>query len=1007
MIGETISHYRVIKKIGEGGMGVVYLAEHTLLGRRVAIKTLLVSGAENQHFRSRFLREAQAVSKLSHPNIANIYDYGETVDGQPYIVMELVEGTTLDNLMREEVVNISRAIAIVKQVAEALSEAHRSGIVHRDIKPSNIAVDERGVVKVLDFGLAKHVAAPSAIDAESTHAAAIHTQTREGVIVGTPMYLSPEQALGLDVDARSDLFSLGSVLYECIAGRPPFAGKSAIDICAKVIRDDPPPPSEFNGNIPSELDRITLKALAKQPDTRFQTAAEMIAVLEKVSGAPDGLSSNQTVTRQVNSGSRARSTSALATLSDIFRRPRLSLGYVIASVVLLTLVVVIFSRLTRATLPPPTPAAKQLYEKGLAALREGSYFKASKLFERALAIDDKFVLAHARLAEAYAELDYPDRAKDQMLSASRIVTDLSMLDRTSALSYGAIQASVTRDFTAAIKSYEELSRLNSNDDAAYQDLARAYANYDETDRAIEQYSKASSLNSANPAPLLRLGVLYGRRQDLTKSNAALDKADGLYKDDQNFEGNAEVAYQRGYLLNQISKIPEAREAAQHSLEVAKLAGNQYQEVRALLLLSAVSYSSGDTAGAQPLVTQALELARANDMEDMATQGLLDLSNASLLRQGFDDAERYARQGLDLAQRYKEKGNEARANLLLGSIYIQQEDVDKGKTFIDLALNFYKPSNYRREVSRCMILIGRSQLLKGDFDGAVKTLDDQLQLAKQVEDPGETGRSQSEVAAALGKQDLYPQAETRYNESYQIYKGLANPLRTAFALVNRGDMLTRLGRYGDAQAAMKELQSYLDLVSDDSSYKQIYGAWSHLYLARMYLSQRNIFEARSECAKALAIVKPDDNETLAEIQGTQGLIEVFGGSPGRGRALCEAAAARIRHAPLQHKGSVLLALAEAQLESGDADAALGTALESQQILASLHEPEHEWRVWLIAARANQRLGKDNLSLRDQLKHAQDLLNQLGTAWGEAAMATYDQRADIRLNRKQLEELSSKL
>ncbi len=176
MIGETISHYRILKKVGEGGMGEVYVAEDVLLGRRVAIKTLnRKSGTSGQHFRARFLREARAISALSHQNIANIYDYGETTGGQPYIVMELVEGKTLVELVRTESLTIPRAIEIEKQVAEALAEAHHRGIVHRDIKPSNIALTDRGIVKVLDFGLAKHVA-PSV----TPEAAPVHTQTREG-----------------------------------------------------------------------------------------------------------------------------------------------------------------------------------------------------------------------------------------------------------------------------------------------------------------------------------------------------------------------------------------------------------------------------------------------------------------------------------------------------------------------------------------------------------------------------------------------------------------------------------------------------------------------------------------------------------------------------------------------------------------------------------------------------------------------------------------------------------
>src|SRR5712672_1718530 len=157
MIGQTISHYRILSKLGEGGMGIVYVAEDTVLGRQVAIKTLNEGGPGKQHFRSRFLREARSISKLSHPHIATIYDYGETADGQPYIVMELINGETLSHLMVREALTIPRSVEIIEQVAEALAEAHRHGIIHRDIKPSNIAINERGDVKVLDFGLAKEV----------------------------------------------------------------------------------------------------------------------------------------------------------------------------------------------------------------------------------------------------------------------------------------------------------------------------------------------------------------------------------------------------------------------------------------------------------------------------------------------------------------------------------------------------------------------------------------------------------------------------------------------------------------------------------------------------------------------------------------------------------------------------------------------------------------------------------------------------------------------------------
>lgn len=264
MIGRTISHYRIVEKLGEGGMGIVYLAEDTLLGRRVAIKTLhATAGSQDNRFRTRFLREARAISALSHPHIATIYDYGETDASEPYIVMELIKGTTLSDLMVKEKLTIPRAIEIIEEVAEALAEAHRLGIIHRDIKPSNVAINERGGVKVLDFGLAKQLDLSAASGPERP--TLLHTQTQDGVVVGTPMYLSPEQAMGEDVDNRSDLFAVGVLLYECIAGKPPFSGRTAADICTRIIRDDPPPPSKFNSDVSRELDRISLKALAKSP----------------------------------------------------------------------------------------------------------------------------------------------------------------------------------------------------------------------------------------------------------------------------------------------------------------------------------------------------------------------------------------------------------------------------------------------------------------------------------------------------------------------------------------------------------------------------------------------------------------------------------------------------------------------------------------------------------------------------------------------------------------------
>ena len=333
MIGETVSHYRILKKLGEGGMGVVYLAEDTHLGRRVAIKFL--ASTNNHNYRARFLREARAVSHLSHPSIAIIHDYGETKDGQPFIVMEYVKGAPLNELLSQSAITLTRALSITEAVAEALGDAHMHGIIHRDIKPSNVLVSDDGKVKVLDFGLVKQLHEEHAGTAGPDAPTLPAMQTSSNVVVGTPLYLSPEQATGGKVDARSDLFALGSLLYESVTGKPPFAGKSVIDIGAQIIHFNPPPPSSLNEHIPAELDRIILKALAKKPEDRYQSATDF---LQDLRGVRELLTEEgETHRTQRIHQTRDTQSSALKSISDTLRRPRVSIGFFLVGMALVGL----------------------------------------------------------------------------------------------------------------------------------------------------------------------------------------------------------------------------------------------------------------------------------------------------------------------------------------------------------------------------------------------------------------------------------------------------------------------------------------------------------------------------------------------------------------------------------------------------------------------------------------------------------------------------------------------
>src|SRR5437868_3150014 len=265
--------------IGRGGMAEVYRARDLRLERVVAVKTLRSDLARDQTFQARFRREAQSAASLNHPSIVAVYDTGEDMSEPahiPYIVMEYVDGRTLRDLLRDDRRLLpERAVEITDGVLRALDYSHRNGIVHRDIKPGNVMLTRSGQVKVMDFGIARAVS-----DAQATM-----TQTAQ--VIGTAQYLSPEQARGERVDARSDLYSTGCLLYELLTGRPPFLGDSPVAIAYQHVRENPIPPSRVDPDVPPWADAIVMKAMAKSPADRYQTAADMRADLQRAaSGMP-------------------------------------------------------------------------------------------------------------------------------------------------------------------------------------------------------------------------------------------------------------------------------------------------------------------------------------------------------------------------------------------------------------------------------------------------------------------------------------------------------------------------------------------------------------------------------------------------------------------------------------------------------------------------------------------------------------------------------------------------
>jgi serine/threonine protein kinase len=332
MVAESIAHYRIIKKLGAGGMGEVYLALDTKLDRKVAIKVLQPDSVAEENLKKRLVREAQAAAKLDHPNICAVYDVNEA-DSSTFIVMQYIEGETLGEKMLRQPLELSTALAIVEQAAEGLAEAHAHGIVHRDLKPQNMIITPRGQVKILDFGLAKQMSSSDAVDFDAPTATLLSTPGR---VVGTMPYMSPEQLQGEPLDGRTDIFSLGVTFYEMLAGKHPFKDKSAAVTLSRIMLGDPIPTEQFQAQVSPELQTVLSRMLCKDKAARYQTAEELLRDLREL---PAKLSADTARTKEI---------SPLTTQENlagrILKKNQVNKWAVLASALALVLLVVVVAR---------------------------------------------------------------------------------------------------------------------------------------------------------------------------------------------------------------------------------------------------------------------------------------------------------------------------------------------------------------------------------------------------------------------------------------------------------------------------------------------------------------------------------------------------------------------------------------------------------------------------------------------------------------------------------------
>ena len=976
--GDKLEVYRVIRKLGKGGMAAVYLATDPRFPRQVALKVLpqeVTADADSLH---RFKQESRAASALNHPNIITIFDVGCSRKTH-YIVTEFVDGETLRERLARSPMTVEEAVDLNTVIASALKVAHAAGIVHRDIKPENIMIRRDGLVKILDFGIAK-LLSPSF---DGTQSSTI-MRTVGGLRVGTPSYMSQEQWSGDKVDARTDLFSLGAVLYECLTGKIAFPNGIAHTV--ETPSDTLKLPSQVNSSVPAELDRVVLKLLCVR-ENRYGSADELLTDLSVMD-------------RDVHNDS------PLSNIRQLFRyfslrikalpiAPFLSPRYSLSAIVLLFVLAA-----TADVRPKTNPTAyADWYKNGTEALRDGAYEQARINLEKAIQAGVNLPLAHARLAETYLELDNKGKAKDELDEVTKLAPDLSSLSKGDSLYVEAVRAIDAGEYPRAIDRYREIMRLSPNEAYPYLDLGRAYEKHNQSDLALTNYKEAANRNRDYATAYLRQGILYGQQNQHVQSDDAFKTADDVYQAQGNIEGRANVHFQRAMILLNAEELTLARTESQQALDLARAGKNKSLQMLSQLQLSSNLTEAGDIKKAQELASQALDTASREGMQSIQISALIDLGNAVFAAKGPEDlskAEQCFDDALNLAVKLRDPRNEAIARFSLGSVRAQRSVYSEAVGDLEKAQAFFVTGKYRSYLEKTLTVLGQVKRDLGAYDDALQTYGQLLKLSKEDNQSVAIAAAHTELGKVFLAQEEYPSALAAFDESFRLGHDSMSKRDLGYLLMNRARALWQLGRYSDADNDFKKAQEVA--INVRATGLTIVVA---KYAAQMELSRGRLDGVR----KRIQQFSGSLDSRNSEADRLTCLVRVLSNDKS-GLSLCQSAldAATKAREPLP-LSRAQLSYATALLESREWQRAVDLALEAGKTFGKAKQLDSLWRAYLIAGLGCQDLHRLD-DAHNYANQAYEALTMLEHKWGKQETDGYLRRPDIRLAVRQLSGLAAK-